>query len=137
MLTTPFLQVGDKVSAASRGVGDTITGYTGGVGRGVSGMAGGIPVRRYLWGCSYLALVDPEQGAPKTSEATKRVEQTAGNPLGLSGQSSKAPKAIDAPKQKPVGAPKVWEGSIIPLVLMKTLADVALRNMAHQLYPNN
>ncbi|KAL8794622.1 MAG: hypothetical protein Q9195_002818 [Heterodermia aff. obscurata] len=85
-----MFSVGDKVSAVSRGVGDTITGYTGGVGRGVSGMAGGLP------------------GAPKTSEATKRVEQTASNPLGLSGQSSKAPKAIEAPKQKPLAAPKKY-----------------------------
>ena len=75
-------------------------------------MAGGIPVRRFLQGSRYLGVDDQEQGAPKTSEATKRVEQTAGNPLGLSGQSSKAAKAIDVPKQKPLGAPKVWEGSI-------------------------
>ena len=124
LLTISLLKVGDKVSAVSRGVGDTITGYTGGVGRGVSGMAGSLPVRRFLWRYLYPGLVDQEQGAPKTSEATKRVEQTASNPLGLSGQSSKAPKAIDVPKVKALGGPKVWEGS--SLLLLKTMADMVL-----------
>lgn len=112
MLTSPT-QVGDKISGASRGVGETITGYSTGVGQAIGGTAASLPVRHKL----SPPLPDPipttsnqTQGAPKTSDATKRVEQSAGNPLGLSGQASnKAPKASSTPKAKPneVSKPKV------------------------------